>query len=148
MKLRQGLAYYAEMDEIFTGKVATGKYTLSSASLAKRDRRDDISVSDDENNSEYFSDDPKTDGKNVKKVARRNEKESPHERILFALSKLTDGIAFPRPEAPRLGLFLHQQIFQVRALYRVEKLYHLSVCSMQIECVHTDLLSRFFLQLS
>ena len=100
MKLRQGLAYYAEMDEIFTGKVATGKYALSSASLAKRDRRDDISVSDDGNNSECFSDDPKTDGKNVKKVARRNEKEYPYERILFALSKLTDGIAFPRPEAP------------------------------------------------
>ena len=70
------------------------------SSLAKRDRRDDISVSDDGNNSEYFSDDLKTDGKNVTKVARRKEIADPYERILFTLSKLTDGIAFPRPEAP------------------------------------------------
>ena len=82
-KLRQGLAYYAEMDEIFTGKVATGKYALSASSLAKRDRRDDTSVSDDGNNSEYFSDDLKTEGNNIKKVARRKEKEDPYERILF-----------------------------------------------------------------
>ena len=33
-KLRQGLAYYAEMDEILTGKVATGKYSLSASSSA------------------------------------------------------------------------------------------------------------------
>ena len=82
-KLRQGLAYYAEMDKIFTGKVATGKYALSASSLAKRDRRDDISVSDDGNNSEYFSDDLKTDGKNVTKVARRKEKADPYEQSTY-----------------------------------------------------------------
>ena len=110
--------------------------------MAKRDRRDDISVSDDGNNSEYFSDDLKIDEKNVTKVARRKEKEDPYERILFTLSKLTDGVAFPRPEAllPEISADV-KKVQEAIKLFDAEYSYDLSSDeTMNIFCY----ISRYF----